>query len=135
MKNVIFRGRSALLAVQYTRSTISPLLAVQYTLSTISALLAVQYTLSTISALLAVQYTLSTIRAILHERKCQGARQIPGYNSPRRGTARTVPIYFCVVLCIFLCCAKYCLFFCRSVYCLCVNVYCTAATGCQPNCS
>jgi hypothetical protein len=22
-----------------------------------------------------------------------------------------------------------------SVYCLCVNVYCTAATGCQPNCS
>jgi hypothetical protein len=45
-------------------------------------------------------------------------RQIPGYNSPRRGTARTVPIYFCVVLCIFLCC---------SVYCLCVNVYCTAA--------
>jgi hypothetical protein len=26
-------------------------------------------------------------------------------------------------------------FFCRSVYCLCVNVYCTTATGCQPNCS
>ena len=24
---------------------------------------------------------------------------------------------------------------CRSVYCLCVNVYCTAATGWQPNCS
>jgi hypothetical protein len=24
---------------------------------------------------------------------------------------------------------------CRSVYCLCVNVCCTAATGCQPNCS
>ena len=24
---------------------------------------------------------------------------------------------------------------CRSVYCLCVNVYCTAATGRQPNCS
>jgi hypothetical protein len=22
----------------------------------------------------------------------------------------------------------------RSVYCLCVNVYCTIATGCQPNC-
>jgi hypothetical protein len=22
-----------------------------------------------------------------------------------------------------------------SAYCLCVNVYCTAATGCQPNCS
>jgi hypothetical protein len=25
---------------------------------------------------------------------------MPGYNSPRRGTARTVPMYFCVVLCI-----------------------------------
>jgi hypothetical protein len=37
-----------------------------------------------------------------------------------------IRIYFCVVLCIFLCC---------SVYCLCVNVYCTTATGCQPNCS
>jgi len=24
---------------------------------------------------------------------------------------------------------------CRSVYCLCVNVYCTTATGWQPNCS
>jgi len=24
---------------------------------------------------------------------------------------------------------------CRSVYYLCVNVYCTTATGCQPNCS
>ena len=24
---------------------------------------------------------------------------------------------------------------CRSVYCLCVNVYCIAATGWQPNCS
>jgi len=24
---------------------------------------------------------------------------------------------------------------CRSVYCFCVNVYCTAATGWQPNCS
>jgi hypothetical protein len=55
-------------------------------------------------------------------------RQMPGYNSPRRGTARTVPIYFCVVpyIVFFLCC---------SVYCLCVNVYCTAATGCQPNCN
>jgi hypothetical protein len=88
---------------------------------------------------------------------------MPGYNSPRRGTARTVPIYFyvvlcivfCVVLCIvcYLCCSMYCLFFvlfyvlfvfyvvlcivffCRSVYCLCVNVYCTTATAWQPNCS
>jgi hypothetical protein len=25
--------------------------------------------------------------------------------------------------------------FCCSVYCLCVNVYCTAATGCQHKCS
>jgi len=24
---------------------------------------------------------------------------------------------------------------CRSMYCLCVNVYCTTATGWQPNCS
>jgi len=23
----------------------------------------------------------------------------------------------------------------RSMYCLCVNVYCTSATGWQPNCS
>jgi hypothetical protein len=62
-------------------------------------------------------------------------RQMPVYNSPRRGTVRTVPIYFCVVLCIFLCCSMYCLFFCRSVNCLCVNVYYTTATGWQPNCS
>jgi hypothetical protein len=36
-------------------------------------------------------------------------RQMPGYMSPRRGTASTVPIYFCVVLCIcfFLCCSMY----------------------------
>jgi len=53
-------------------------------------------------------------------------RQMPGHNSPRRSTARTLPKFW-VVLCIV------CL--CRSVYCLCVNVYCTTATGCQPNCS
>jgi len=35
--------------------------------------------------------------------------------------------YICSVLCI--------VTLCRSVYYLCVNVYCTAATGCQPNCS
>jgi len=35
-----------------------------------------------------------------------------------------------------LCCSMYCFFFLyRSVYCLSVNVYCTAATGWQPNCS
>ena len=44
-------------------------------------------------------------------------RQMPGYNSQRRGTVRTLPKL------------------CRSVYCLCVNVYCTTATGWQPNCS
>jgi len=31
--------------------------------------------------------------------------------------------------------SRYCVSLCCSVYCLCVNVYCTAATGCQPNCS
>ena len=35
-------------------------------------------------------------------------RQMPGYNSPRRGTARTFPKFLC-----------------RSVYCLGVNMYCT----------
>jgi len=32
-------------------------------------------------------------------------------------------------------CSVYSVSMCRSVYCLCVNVYCTTATGCQPNCS
>jgi hypothetical protein len=45
-------------------------------------------------------------------------RQMPGYNSQRRGTARTLPKCLCC-----------------SVYCLCVTVYCTTATGCQPNCN
>jgi hypothetical protein len=62
-------------------------------------------------------------------------KQMPGYNSPRRGTALTVPITFlccsiycfCVVLCIVFV-LSYVLFFCRSVYCLCVNVYCTTAS-------
>jgi len=43
-------------------------------------------------------------------------RQMPGYNSQRRGTVRTFPKL--IVL---------------FVYCLCVNVYCTIATGCQTN--
>ena len=34
-----------------------------------------------------------------------------------------------------LCSSMYFFVLCRSVYCLCVNVYCTTATGCQPNCS
>jgi hypothetical protein len=45
-------------------------------------------------------------------------RQMPGYNSQRRVTARTLPNYLCC-----------------SVYCLCANVYCSTATGWQPNCS
>ena len=45
-------------------------------------------------------------------------RKMPGYNSQKRDMARTVPNLLCC-----------------SVYCLCVNVYCTTATGCQPNCS
>ena len=32
-------------------------------------------------------------------------------------------------------CSVYSVSLCCYVYCLCVNVYCTAATGCQPNCS
>ena len=31
--------------------------------------------------------------------------------------------------------SRYSVSLCCSVYCLCVNVYCTAATGCQTNCS
>jgi hypothetical protein len=46
-----------------------------------------------------------------------------------------VVIFLCCSAYCFLCCSMYCLFFCRSVYCLYVNVYCTNATGCQPNCS
>ena len=50
-------------------------------------------------------------------------------------------VVICVVLllfalfCCYLCCSMYCLYLCRSMYCLYVNVYCTTATGCQPNCS
>ena len=29
----------------------------------------------------------------------------------------------------------FCYYLCCSMYCLCVNVYCTTATGCLPNCS
>ena len=31
-------------------------------------------------------------------------------------------------------CSVYFVSLCYSAYCLCVNVYCTTATGCQPNC-
>ena len=40
--------------------------------------------------------------------------------------------YVFLLLCMFR--SVYSVAFC-SVYCLCVNVYCTTATGCQPNCS
>jgi hypothetical protein len=52
---------------------------------------------------------------------------MPGYNSQRRGTARTLPKKFVLFYVLFV--------LCRSVYCLCVNVYSTTATGWQPNCS
>jgi hypothetical protein len=58
------------------------------------------------------------------------ARQIPGYNSPSRGTGLTLPKFF-VVLKIFV--LFYVLFvLCRSVYCFCVNVYCSTAPGGNP---
>jgi len=38
-----------------------------------------------------------------------------------------------LLLCLFR--SGYSVSLCRSVYCLCVNVYCTTATGCQPCCS
>ena len=51
-------------------------------------------------------------------------------------------VVICVVLllfvlfCCYLCCSMYCFFrLCCSMYCLFVNVYCTTATGCLPNCS
>jgi hypothetical protein len=42
-------------------------------------------------------------------------------------------VYVFLFLCIF--CSVYSVPLCCFLYCLCVNVYCTAATGCQPNCS
>ena len=42
-------------------------------------------------------------------------------------------VYVFLLLCKFL--SRYCVSLCCSVYCLCVNVYCTTAAGCQPNCS
>jgi hypothetical protein len=59
-------------------------------------------------------------------------KQMAGYNSQRRGTARMFMLFY--VLFIFV---LFCVLFvlCPSVYCLCVNVHCTAATGWQPNCS
>ena len=42
-------------------------------------------------------------------------------------------VYVFLLLCMFF--SRYCVSLCCSVYCLCVNVYRTTATGCQPNCS
>ena len=41
--------------------------------------------------------------------------------------------YVFLLLCVFR--SVFSVLLCCSVYCLCVNVYCTTATGCQPNCS
>jgi len=43
--------------------------------------------------------------------------------------------YMCVFLLLCMYRSVYSVSLCCSVYCLCVNVYCTAATGRQPNCS
>ena len=40
--------------------------------------------------------------------------------------------YVFLLLCMFR--SGYSVSLCCSVYCLCVNVYCTTATGCQPKC-
>ena len=42
-------------------------------------------------------------------------------------------VYIFLLLCVFR--SMYCVSLCCSVYCLCVTVYCTASTACQPNCS
>jgi hypothetical protein len=49
---------------------------------------------------------------------------VPSGYSQRRGTARTSQFSFFSIIFISL----------YYVYCLCVNLLCTAATGCQPNC-
>ena len=41
--------------------------------------------------------------------------------------------YVFLLLCMFR--SRYSVLLCCSMYCLCVNAYCTTATGCQPNCS
>jgi len=42
-------------------------------------------------------------------------------------------VYVFLLLCVF--CSAILFSLCCSMYCLCVNVYCTTATGCQPNCN
>jgi len=43
--------------------------------------------------------------------------------------------YIYVFLLLYMFHSRYCVSLCCSVYCLCVNVYCTAASCCQHNCS
>jgi energy-coupling factor transporter transmembrane protein EcfT len=81
----------------------------------------------------------ATITGFFYRDFASVVRQISGYNSQRRGTTRTSQISFKFFYC-YVC--SYFLLLCTrmfrsvySVYCLCVNVYCTTATGCQPNCS
>jgi hypothetical protein len=69
-----------------------------------------------------IRYILTVITASVLQQ--MGFRSV-SYNSPRRGTARTLPKFLCR-LCI-VCFVSFCV--------LCVNVYCTTATGWQPNCS
>jgi hypothetical protein len=44
-------------------------------------------------------------------------------------------VYVFLLFCTYMFRSVYSVSLCCSVYCLCVNVYCTTATGCQPNCS
>jgi len=44
-------------------------------------------------------------------------------------------LLLCLCILIFMYRSVYSVSLCRSIYCLCVNVHCTTATGCQPNCS
>ena len=73
-------------------------------------------------------------------------KQMPGLNSQRRGTAHTLPnqlllccsVVICAVLLLLCCTVFICvvpLLFMLFYVCLFVNVYCTTATGCLPNCS
>jgi hypothetical protein len=43
--------------------------------------------------------------------------------------------YVYVFLLLYMFRSSNCVSLCRSVYCLCVNVYCTTATGCQTSCN
>jgi hypothetical protein len=57
-------------------------------------------------------------------------RQIPGYKWQRRDTARTLPNYWIVLICVLFVfkCVMYCTVLCCTVL-YCTVLYCTAATG------